>query len=140
MKIPNIRSRNFSLDEVIHYQGEITQEVLLYGMYRMGRLQAIRDYLCLKHDRDIRLKVHSGWRSEWYNSSLPGASDESYHIWRITEKGLLITASDISSPDLNLDQLMEDVAAFTKGETYQHKRFGFVHEADFGRDEEWIVY
>ena len=137
MLIPNFRSENFSLPEIINRRDELTPQVINIGMYLMGFMQSLRDHLKVKTGRDIRLKVTSGYRGPVYNSTLRGASPNSYHIWRIADDGQVICAIDITSPDLSLEELFRLVDEFNYGETYLHKGFRFVHVSPYGKDESW---
>jgi hypothetical protein len=133
------RSKNFTLGEIIHRTEGLSLQELLIGMYRMGYAQAFCDYLALKFKKNIRLKVTSGWRSQAYNSTLPNASANSYHVWRFDDKNVIISANDFTSPDLSKEALHEEFAAFVRGETYLHRRLGFNHASDYGKDEDFTV-
>ena len=136
MKIPNIRTRNFTLSEIMHRDKEITQEKIYSGLVRMGYMQGFSDFLYYKYGRHIRLKITSGNRELTYNRSI-GSSDRSHHVYRIDDN-YVICANDLVSPDLKLEKLYKDFADFSRGETYMHKRFKFVHNSLHGKNEQWI--
>lgn len=132
MDIPNYKSRNFTLREILHRSSNISKDVIDVGIYRMGYMQAIRDML------GKPIKITSGNRDLNYNRSI-GSSDKSYHRYRI-ENGRLIGANDFKTIGMANHQAYEIVSKFSHGETYLHKRFDFVHNSDYNEndvDEQW---
>lgn len=127
-----IRTRNFTLDEVIHRTEDFPDSLLRIARTAMGYLQALRDYL------GVPLIITSGYRDPQYNTSI-GGSRNSHHIWRYTEQGEAIWAVDLYSPSMPLDILYEDIQKFVVGEVYMHTERGFVHLCPFGQDEAWVV-
>lgn len=130
MDIPNYRSRNFTLAEILHRDKGITKDVIDVGIYRMGYMQAIRDML------GKAIKITSGNRDLDYNRSI-GSSDNSYHRYRI-EDGRLVGANDFTMVGMTNAQAYEIVSAFSVGETYLHRKFDFVHNSDAGEDKQWV--
>ena len=100
------------------------------GHVALGYVQALRDFL------KVPVTITSGYRSPSYNASI-GSGKNSYHVWR-KEKGSIIWAVDILSPQMPLDELFIKTSLFVNGEVYQHKRLKFVHLAPVGTDEQWI--
>lgn len=131
-----LRSRSFSLGEVIHRKDKITLLTLFIGFYRMGVMQGFSDYLHSYYGKHIRLTITSGYRYLKYNRSI-GSSDNSFHIWRKDHNGFLISANDFKSPDLSIKELSDRASEYFRGETYEHKRWKFVHASDYGPDEDW---
>ena len=133
MEIPNYKSRNFTLREILHRIKGVTQDVINVGIYRMGYMQAIRDML------GKPVKITSGNRNLEYNRSI-GSSDNSYHVYRIKE-GRLIGANDFQVVGMSEHQAYEIVSTFSHGETYLHRKFNFVHNSDYNEgeiDEQWV--
>lgn len=132
-KIPDIRSRNFNLREILHRNRDVTDDIITVGIYRMGYMQALRDML------GKPIVITSGNRDLDYNRSI-GSSDKSFHRYRI-ENGRLIGANDFKVMGMSAAQAYEIVSKFSHGETYLHKRFDFVHNSDFNDgevDEQWV--
>ena len=134
--ILKIRSRSFTLGEIIHRHKNITIGDILIGMYRLGYMQGLSDYLYGYYGRHIRIQITSGLRHLLYNRSI-GSSDGSFHIWRFDNLWRIISANDIKSPDISTQELSDRVSEFVRGETYEHKKWGFVHLGDYGVDEDW---
>jgi hypothetical protein len=139
--LPHIRTKNFILPEIIHRPGDFPfhdDRMVELAIGAMFYSQALRDGLCERYKKNVRLTVRSGWRSKAYNTSI-GAEANSYHIWRFDAKGIPIWAHDWDSPDLTLEQLYLGIRAQSVGECYKHRRFDFVHNAPYGLNEEWVV-
>jgi len=143
--IPTIATRNFNLEEVIHQPAQLLAdpnqaELIQIGLIAMGYVQSLRDALCEKFQKDIRLEICSGFRNKQYNASV-GGSPTSYHMWRFDKtapgKGKVIFALDIKSPDLSSKQLFDAVKDFVKGETEHRPKLKYVHFAPSGVDQEW---
>ena len=129
----HIRTRNFTLEEVIHSPIEdFPNELLPIAHAAMAYLQACRDYL------GVPLVVTSGYRSPDYNQEI-GGSQNSYHQWRVGPSGEAIWAIDLYSPSMNIEDLYGDLSKLVTGETYWHRDKGFVHVSPYGPDEEWVV-
>jgi len=133
----NLKSKNFTTFEVIHREPEkLPKELQPIAYHVQGFLQAFRNYLKIIHGREIRLVPTSGYRSPSYNQALPGASDNSYHMWRIDSNGYMVWAVDLTSPDLFQDELYQDAANFFTGEVYKHNENGLVHVTNYGDNED----
>lgn len=131
--IPNYKSKNFSLHEVIHRMENFPEKLVPIGMYAMCAIQGFRNYL-----GDKRLFITSGYRSPHYNNEIGGA-ENSFHMWRLDNDRKIVWALDIFSPDMEIEDLYNKAAAYFDGEVYWHKRFKFVHLTDYGKNEEWVV-
>lgn len=138
-----MRSRNFTSNEVIHRahalstvsqaERDLVREI---APIAMGYVQCLRDALCEEYRKDVPLAVSSGWREKAYNDEI--SNESSMHRWRMSPQGVAIFALDVWSPILTPHQLYISLKDLVKGETYEHKRFKFVHVAPYGPDEEWI--
>ena len=137
-EIPDIRSRNFTLKEIIHRGSNVSQEIILIGMYRLGYMQGFRDWLWHREGKEIRITITSGWRDLDYNRSI-GSSDGSYHIWKLDDKNVIFSANDFKSPDMDHHLLCERFAEFCRGEVYKHNTWKFVHGSDYGVDETFAL-
>lgn len=135
----NLRTRNFNLSEIINNYDGWDPKLLPIATTAMGTIQMLRDYLCFKYQKQIRIKITSGYRSAAYNATLSGASSDSYHIWRFEDDGYMRWALDFTSPDLSLEELFKAVKEVYIGETYMHRRFGFIHISSQKQDEEWTI-
>jgi uncharacterized protein YcbK (DUF882 family) len=132
MNWQNLRTRNFTIQEVIHSPADLFPERLApVAIAAMHYMQACRDYL------GVPLVITSGYRSPAYNEEI-GGSENSYHVWRFTEDGHLIFAVDCYSSKLEIQLLYEDLKKLVVGEVYWHKGRGFVHVSPYGKDESWI--
>jgi len=138
MEVPNVKTRDFSLREVIHRPDDIPEKAVPIGYIALGYIQGVRDALWSFYGREIRIKIQSGYRSKRYNRTLVGASSNSFHIWR-WEESSPIWALDISSPDLSPEELYTFCKDYVRGETYHHVRNRIVHIAPTGKDEEWVL-
>lgn len=132
--IPNLKSDNFSLHEVIHRLEGFPEKLIPVGMYVLARVQGFRESL----GKDVRLFTTSGYRSPSYNQQIGGA-ENSYHMWRIDNKHRVIWALDVFSPDMELEELYNKAAEYFNGEVYWHRRFKFIHLTDYGEDQQWIT-
>lgn len=131
-----MRTRNFTLQEVYHRPQDVMGfDVPRVALVAMGYIQSLRDSLTEAIGRDCPLRITSGYRGLAFNRSI-GSKDSSYHVWRI-EKDRAVFAFDVTSPILTPDKLFELIHTRVVGETYLHKRLGFVHFAPVGADEEW---
>lgn len=133
----NIRTRNFSLWEVVH-RCELVEDDLIWdiGKVALGYIQCLRDALSERYEAQIPLVITSGYRSPKYNKQI-GGSPNSYHMWRKSKNGI-IWALDIKSLVLPAPDLYNIVKDYVQGETYLHKRYNFVHIAPNGPDQEWV--
>ena len=138
--IPNIKSTNFTLKEIIHHTEGFPETLLPIAMYQMGRLQAIRDAATVFFNKDVRLSIRSGFRSLTYNAEVGGAN-HSHHIWHFKEDGTFTCASDFTSSDVPLEALYAFVKKYTQGEEcYLHRTKRFIHLATENRkDENFII-
>lgn len=135
--IPNLRSKNWTTHEVIHREPDkLPKELHLIAGFVQGILQGFSNHLFLKFGKRVRLIPTSGYRSPHYNSSLEGASDNSYHMWRIDQDGYIVWAVDLWSPDITQDQLYEAAAAYFNGEVYKHRQKNLVHVTNYGANED----
>lgn len=133
MEFKDLRTRNFTIAEVIHSPLEdFPEELQPLAIAAMNYLQACRDYL------GVALIVTSGYRSPEYNKSI-GGSENSHHVWRLSPQGHMIWAIDCYSPKLEIQLLYEDLEKLVVGEVYWHRGRGFVHVSPHGKDETWIV-
>jgi uncharacterized protein YcbK (DUF882 family) len=133
-----MRTRNFTLNEVIHRPEQLPEDRLPIAYSVLGWVQALRDAAWEQYKKEIRFTVTSGYRSPAFNSSI-GGSTNSHHMWRTDDKGLMIWALDLTSPDLPLNEFYEFLRVRTRGQCYMHRRLGFVHIANYGNDTEWVV-
>lgn len=131
-----MQTRNFTLNEVFHRPQDVMGfDVPKIGLIAQGYIQGLRDSLTEAIGRDCPIIITSGYRSLAFNRSIK-SKDSSYHVWRI-ENGKALFALDFTSPVLTPDNLFELVRKRVVGETYLHKKLGFVHIAPCGPDEEW---
>lgn len=133
----NYRTRNFSLWEVVH-RCELVEDPLIWdiGKIALGYIQGLRDAVSEYSNASVPLIITSGYRSPEYNRKI-GGSPNSYHMWRKSENRV-VWALDIKSTVLEPAKLYEVVKDCVNGETYLHKRYGFVHLAPYGPDQEWV--
>lgn len=127
-----MRTRNFILTDVIHRPQDFPKELMPIAYTALGVVQTIRDAL------RIPIIVTSGYREPQYNKLIKG-SENSYHMWRIDDKGYMIFALDIASPRMGTLELCDQVAMLINGEVYAHKTRGFVHVAPYGKDEKFAI-
>lgn len=92
MKEKFARSKNFTLTEIAHRPLLSDPSLQACGMYQMGKMQAIRNFLCGVYDREVKIIITSGYRELEYNRSI-GSPDTSNHVWRI-EDGRVRAAND----------------------------------------------
>ena len=139
--IASLKSKNFTLKEIIHRPDDFPETLIPIAMYQMGRLQAIRDGACEFFNKEVAITITSGYRSLQYNSTLDGASATSHHIWKIKEDGSFICAIDFKSRDVPLEALYAFVKKYTQGEEcYLHRQKKFIHLSTENRlDENWII-
>jgi hypothetical protein len=131
--IPDVRSRSFTLKEIMHRTNDVTIEEVMVGLYRMGYMQAQRDI------DGVPYKITSGRREAAYNKSI-GSSDNSAHRWRI-ENGRLIGANDFVPIGKSLGEVYNRISKDSHGETYLHKKLEFIHNSDYNEgevDEQWV--
>ena len=130
--IPDFKTTNFTLNEVIHNPTGITeensQEIIMIGCYQMGVLQTLRDAAKVHFNRDVRIKITSGFRSEAYNKSIDGA-ENSFHIWKVNTDGSFRCAVDTWTRDVSLEDWFSFVARQIHGEVYMHRIRKLVHIA-----------
>lgn len=126
-----MRTRNFTLEEVIHSPIEYFPETLMpIAFHAMARAQGLREYL------GAALIVTSGYRSPERNRNAGGA-ENSYHIWRFSEEDKPIWALDVYSPEVALSDIYREAVKLFQGEVYLNSGEGIVHFCDYGVNEEW---
>ena len=123
------KTANFSLSEVVNGTQDFPDELTPVGMYLMGMLQTLRDGFSEEVGVDVPVSIRSGYRSREYNATLPGASPNSHHIWKVNPDGTFVCAVDTSVPEQYLDPWFNYCAKTIHGEVYRHRRFNFVHIA-----------
>ena len=134
--VENRYSKNFSLYEVIHRDPDkLMDQLVPIASHAQGMIQGFRNHLRVLLGKEIRINITSGYRSPSYNSQI-GGSVNSYHMWRFDNENNIIWALDITSPDLDQDELYEAAAKFFTGEVYKHGSNGLVHVTDYGADED----
>lgn len=133
----NLRTRNFSIKEVIHRLKDFPEELLPTAFSVMGYLQAFRDGASAHFGKDVPIIILSGYRSPEYNTEIEG-SNNSYHIWRQRDHQLVF-AVDIISPEVALEDLFAFAKTFVVGEVYMHKSKRLLHIAPYGNDEEFVM-
>jgi hypothetical protein len=132
MLIPNTKTRNFTLCEIIHRPEDFDLNKIGIAYAAMGYMQRLRDELCDKFKKDIAIKITSGYRSPEYNRSISTAKepDNSYHVWRI-DKGEILWAIDFTPSNISTVFVYEYLASspLFKGEMYFHRKHNFIHIA-----------
>lgn len=131
-----IRTRNFTLNEVIHRPDKLPDELLPIAYSALGTMQAIRDALCFRFGKEVPVEQTSGYRELAYNLSI-GSSKNSFHIWRF-ENGKMIYACDFKPKGVPLRQALNVANEVVKGEVYLHRRHGFIHAAPCGPEQTWV--
>lgn len=127
-----MRTRNFTLEEVIHSPiAYFPKELLPIAYHAMARVQGLREYL------GVPLIVSSGYRSPERNRNA-GGTENSYHIWRFSEDEQPIWALDLYSPSADLTEVYDAAVKLFHGEVYMNTEQGIVHASDYGINEEWI--
>lgn len=136
----NPRTRNFTLQEVVHTSlGEFPKELLPIAYYQLGRLQALREAANAYFKQDIPIKITSGYRSPSWNRAVGGVPT-SHHIWKFNEDGTFVAANDIVPLNFSRQKYFDFLKEYTFGETYYHARFGFIHIATGAnvQDKKWV--
>lgn len=142
MLIPNTKTRNFKLHEIIHRPDDFDINKIGIAYIAMGYMQRLRDELCEKFKKDIRLRITSGYRSPEYNATISTAKDpsSSYHVWRYDNSEAL-WAVDFTTKDISLIFIYDYLASspMFKGELYFHRRHNFIHIAPNSKGKKpWI--
>lgn len=130
-------TRDFTQAEVIHHLDGVQQDQISISLIAMGYVQALRDSATKKFNRQVRLKITSGFRNKEHNRK-QGGSSGSYHTWRVDDLGKTIFALDVVSPDITLEDLYNFLADHVVGEVYMNIDQNIVHIAPYGPDESWV--
>lgn len=138
MKVPVIKSRNFSSFDVARSKTEVDSIGLYLTGYAHGYSQALRDACFKKYGERFKgLVITSSNRSE-YNDSVPNAAENSHHEWRVEKNGQLHVALDFKPIGITLDECYDVAIATLRGEIYLNRKEGIVHVALVPmEDEHW---
>lgn len=132
-----MKTRNFTVEEIVHRWEDFPKHLIPIAYVALGYTQALRDAAQEQFKKEIPFSVNSGYRSSSYNHSIGGAVN-SFHIWRFDPKGYPVFALDLKTDALPVETFYDFLKDKVRGETYIHQKWGFVHIAPYGPDEEWI--
>lgn len=79
--------------------------------YQMGFLHHIRLVLSYSFEKNVPIRVTSGYREVGFNK-LVGGVPNSYHIWRFDENGAIVAANDIKPIGVSMNQAHEILDRF----------------------------
>lgn len=138
MKIPFIKSRNFSSAEIARSKTDVDAVGLYLTGYAHAQSQALRDACALKYGSRFKgLVINSSNRID-YNDDVPNAADNSHHMWRLEKDGRLHIAVDYKPLGITLDELYNVAISIMRGEIYLNRSEGIVHVAMVPmEDEHW---
>lgn len=140
--ITTYSSRNFNTFEVAHHPEDVIR-LDANALFMMGVLQTLKDGLCIKYKKDVRIIITSGYRTQERNTKEKG-SENSNHIWSlrqtivkwlgkpVTSSEITKVACDITSPDVTLRELFDHCKSNIRGEVYMSLSKNFVHIAPCG--------
>ena len=130
-----MRTRNFTLEEVIHSPlSELPEDRLPIAYVAMGYMQQARDGF------GDGIIITSGYRDASRNATAgsSGGVDNSYHMWRYDDRGYMIWAIDCKPVTRHLEALYQYFVDTVNGEVYMNTDQGIVHVAPYGNRENWI--
>ena len=131
-----MRTRNFTLQEVAHRP--LPDHLIPNAVAAMQAMQILRDMGSAYFKKDVPLRITSGYRELDYNRKI-GSPDNSYHVWRASDKGTLLWAVDFEPIGVDIAQYFAWMMGNVKGERYRHQRHKFIHFAPNGKDKPpWI--
>lgn len=147
MVIPNSRTRNFSLHEVIHCPVEEFDINLLGIAYTaMGYMQKTRDDLERGLGYEVYVTITSGYRNPGRNRNANGSASNSFHGWRYIE-GVMAFANDFkvfkksdnSDVTIQAFDYLRQIPRY-QGELYYKRSVGIIHQSSNGKDNDapWI--
>lgn len=116
-------TKNFSLVEFECRCGKCSFTLVDLG--HVGRLQELREKLCVLYQRDVKIKIHSAYRCPAYNKNVGGAKESQHTFGTATD----IEAENVPIPDLHrlCCQIFDGVGLYDT----------FVHADSRGYEARW---
>lgn len=139
MKIPFIRSRNFSSHEIARGALDVSEEQYALTFFAMGYAQAVRDRAAKHFGKRFEGLVITSSNRAGYNDSVPLAAKGSHHIFRVDPTTRqLHCALDIKPLGVSTLEFFNFMQANFRGEIGHEPKRGVVHFAPVGmEDEAW---
>ncbi len=138
MRIPLIRSRNFTSHEIARQALDVPEDQYALTFYAMGCAQMVRD-AASKHfgSRFRGLQINSSNRAG-YNDKVDLAAENSHHIWRVNpQTRQLHCALDLQPLGVSTLEFFEWMKKTFRGEIGHEPKRGVVHYAPVGMEDEF---
>lgn len=137
MKIPLIKSRNFSSHEIARDAKDVTEAEAFITFYLMGCAQMVRDAASKYFGSRFQgFNVNSSNRAA-YNDTVDRAAPDSHHIFRVESKTKqLHCAIDLQPIGISPLELFQFIKRHFRGEIILEADRGIVHYAPVGVEDE----
>lgn len=139
MKIPFIKSRNFTSSDIARIATDVDEKTLYLTGYAHGVAQMLRDACYKKFGNRFKGLIATSTNRASYNDRVSNAAENSHHIWRVEADGSLHVAIDFKPIGISLDELYNLAINTFRGEIYLNREQGIVHVAIVPmEDQHWI--